>query len=153
MYDGKSQLLIENPINRYLINSPMLPNVKKTRMARSRFTSKTSRRARTRKAIGCQPQPTQFTWSCGCIGPRPLRPRSYRMVRGLCVKPTRKSPAAGARHDDKLQTETPPLFVILGVQVFKRDSRRRGVTGSHVAPADAALFVEIDPSALCRVLI
>jgi hypothetical protein len=29
MYDGESQLLIENPINRYLINSPMLPNMKK----------------------------------------------------------------------------------------------------------------------------
>ena len=29
MYDGKSQLLIENPINRYLINSPMLPQMKK----------------------------------------------------------------------------------------------------------------------------
>ncbi|MGB9476377.1 MAG: DUF1254 domain-containing protein [Candidatus Udaeobacter sp.] len=29
MYDGKSQLLIKNPINRYLINSPMLPNMKK----------------------------------------------------------------------------------------------------------------------------
>jgi hypothetical protein len=29
MYDGKSQLLIENPINRYLINSPMLPDMKK----------------------------------------------------------------------------------------------------------------------------
>jgi hypothetical protein len=28
MYDGKTQLLIENPINRYLINSPMLPNMK-----------------------------------------------------------------------------------------------------------------------------
>ncbi|MGD9825283.1 DUF1254 domain-containing protein [Desulfobacter sp.] len=28
MYDGKSQLLIQNPINRYLINSPMLPNMK-----------------------------------------------------------------------------------------------------------------------------
>lgn len=28
MYDGKSQLLIENPINRYLINSPMLPAMK-----------------------------------------------------------------------------------------------------------------------------
>jgi hypothetical protein len=28
MYDGKSQLLIENPINRYLINSPMLPTMK-----------------------------------------------------------------------------------------------------------------------------
>jgi hypothetical protein len=29
MYDGKSQLLIENPIGRYLINSPMLPGMKK----------------------------------------------------------------------------------------------------------------------------
>jgi hypothetical protein len=29
MYDGKSQLLIKNPINRYLINSPMLTNMKK----------------------------------------------------------------------------------------------------------------------------
>jgi hypothetical protein len=29
MYDGKSQLLIENPINRYLINSPMLPAMTK----------------------------------------------------------------------------------------------------------------------------
>ena len=28
-YDGKTQLLIENPINRYLINSPMLPSMKK----------------------------------------------------------------------------------------------------------------------------
>jgi len=28
MYDGKSQLLVKNPINRYLINSPMLPNMK-----------------------------------------------------------------------------------------------------------------------------
>ena len=29
MYDGKSQLLIKNPINRYLINSPMLPSMQK----------------------------------------------------------------------------------------------------------------------------
>jgi hypothetical protein len=28
MYDGKTQLLIKNPINRYLINSPMLKNMK-----------------------------------------------------------------------------------------------------------------------------
>ena len=28
MYDGKTQLLIENPINRYIINSPMLPELK-----------------------------------------------------------------------------------------------------------------------------
>ena len=31
MYDGKTQLLIENPINRYLINSPMLPAMKKNK--------------------------------------------------------------------------------------------------------------------------
>ena len=29
MYDGKTQFLIENPISRYLINSPMLPDMKK----------------------------------------------------------------------------------------------------------------------------
>jgi hypothetical protein len=29
MYDGKTQLLVANPINRYLINSPMLPNLKR----------------------------------------------------------------------------------------------------------------------------
>ena len=29
MYDGKTQLLVANPINRYLINSPMLPQIKK----------------------------------------------------------------------------------------------------------------------------
>jgi hypothetical protein len=29
MYDGKTELLIQNPIDRYLINSPMLPNLKK----------------------------------------------------------------------------------------------------------------------------
>ena len=31
MYDGKNQLLVKNPINRYLINSPMLPAMKKNR--------------------------------------------------------------------------------------------------------------------------
>jgi hypothetical protein len=29
MYDAKSQLLVRNPIHRYLINSPMLPAIKK----------------------------------------------------------------------------------------------------------------------------
>ncbi|HNB25224.1 MAG TPA: DUF1214 domain-containing protein, partial [Candidatus Melainabacteria bacterium] len=31
MYDGKTQLLVENKINRYLINSPMLPGMKKNK--------------------------------------------------------------------------------------------------------------------------
>jgi hypothetical protein len=30
MYDGKSQLLAKNPLNRYLINSPMEPKMKKS---------------------------------------------------------------------------------------------------------------------------
>jgi len=30
MYDGKTQFLIKNPINRYLVNSPMLPGMKKS---------------------------------------------------------------------------------------------------------------------------
>jgi Protein of unknown function (DUF1214) len=29
MYEGKTQLLIENPIDRYLINSPMLPDLRR----------------------------------------------------------------------------------------------------------------------------
>jgi ATP-dependent DNA helicase DinG len=31
MYDGKTQLLVKNPIDRYLINSPMLPGMKKNK--------------------------------------------------------------------------------------------------------------------------
>lgn len=31
MYDGKSQFLVQNPINRYLINSPMLSGMKRNR--------------------------------------------------------------------------------------------------------------------------
>lgn len=31
MYDGKTQLLVKNPLNRYLINSPMLPSMKKNK--------------------------------------------------------------------------------------------------------------------------
>jgi hypothetical protein len=31
MYDGRTQFLIESPINRYLINSPMLPGMKKNK--------------------------------------------------------------------------------------------------------------------------
>jgi len=31
MYDGKTQLLVENPLNRYLINSPMLSTLKKNK--------------------------------------------------------------------------------------------------------------------------
>lgn len=29
MYDGKTQLLVDNPLNRYLVNSPMLDSLRK----------------------------------------------------------------------------------------------------------------------------
>jgi hypothetical protein len=29
MYDGKTQLLVDNPLNRYLLNSPMMSGMKK----------------------------------------------------------------------------------------------------------------------------
>ena len=31
MYDAKNQLLVKNPINRYLINSPMMSDMKKNK--------------------------------------------------------------------------------------------------------------------------
>ena len=53
MYDGKSQLLIKNPINRYLINSPMLPGMKKNDgWFADALSSKKTAPARTRKQIG-----------------------------------------------------------------------------------------------------
>jgi hypothetical protein len=52
MYDGKTQLLVENPINRYLINSPMLPNLKKNEDGSLPGTSRKAHRPWTRSRIG-----------------------------------------------------------------------------------------------------
>ena len=70
MYDGKTQLLIKNPINRYLVNSPMLPGLKKNKDGRSRSISRRIRRARTRNRIGCLPPTARFIWSCDSTGRR-----------------------------------------------------------------------------------
>ena len=54
MYELPQSLLVANPINRYLINSPMLPQPRPTTpTAGSRSTSRTNHRAWTRKRIGC----------------------------------------------------------------------------------------------------
>jgi len=42
MYYGKTQLLIDNPINRYLINSPMLPSLKNPDGSLTIYTQKDS---------------------------------------------------------------------------------------------------------------
>lgn len=56
MYDGKSQLLIKNPINRYLINSPMLPSMKKNPDGSLTLYIQKAHPGRRRKRTGCQPQ-------------------------------------------------------------------------------------------------
>jgi hypothetical protein len=62
MYDGKTQLLIENPINRYLINSPMIPAMKTNVDGSLTLYIQNKRRAPIRKPIGC-PRPTvRFIW-------------------------------------------------------------------------------------------
>ncbi len=57
MYDGKTQLLIENPINRYLINSPMLPGMKKNADGSLTLYIQKDSPGRRRKPTGC-PRPT-----------------------------------------------------------------------------------------------
>ena len=56
MYDGKTQLLIENPINRYLINSPMLPDLKKSEDGSLTLyiQERTSPLIRLRRQTGCR---------------------------------------------------------------------------------------------------
>ena len=78
MYDGKSQLLIKNPINRYLINSPMLPNMKKNADGSLTLYIQKDRPARTRNPTGCPRRTTRSIWSCASTGPRQKRPRSCR---------------------------------------------------------------------------
>ena len=76
LYDGKSQLLVKNPLNRYLINSPMLPDMKTNDDGSLTFTSRKIRRVRTRKATGCLRRTTRFIWSCAFTGRRP-KPRPF----------------------------------------------------------------------------
>ena len=54
MYELPASLLVANPIKRYLINSPMLPDLQKTPTEASRCTCSTNRLARTRSRTGCQ---------------------------------------------------------------------------------------------------
>ena len=54
------------------------PAEEERRTARSRSTSRRTRRARTRNPTGCPHRTARFTWSCACTGRRRSRPRSCR---------------------------------------------------------------------------
>ena len=62
MYDGKTQLLIKNPINRYLINSPMLPNMKKNADGSLTLYIQKDSPAQTKKPTGCPRRTARSTW-------------------------------------------------------------------------------------------
>jgi hypothetical protein len=68
MYDGKTQLLIKNPINRYLINSPMLPNMKKNADGSLTLYIQKDSPAPTRNPTGSPRRTTSSTSSCASIG-------------------------------------------------------------------------------------
>jgi hypothetical protein len=65
MYDGMSRLLVDNPIDRYLTNSQMRPQLKTARMEASRSMSSMSVPARTSRASGCPRRTVLSTRSLG----------------------------------------------------------------------------------------
>jgi hypothetical protein len=62
LYDGKSQLLINNPLNRYLINSPMLSAMKKNADGSLTLYIQKDSPARQRKATGCRRLTIRSIW-------------------------------------------------------------------------------------------
>ena len=62
MYDGKTQLLIKNPINRYLINTPMLPQMKTIRMAPDALHPEGFARRKRKNRTGCPRQMVRSIW-------------------------------------------------------------------------------------------
>ncbi len=61
MYDGKTQLLIENPINRYLINSPMLPDLKKNADGSLTLYIQKDSPGKDKRRTGCRPRTVRST--------------------------------------------------------------------------------------------
>ena len=68
MYEMPTRSLVANPLNRYLINSAMLPDLERDSDDESRFTYSANRPARTKSQTGCR-RPTVHSFSrCVCIG-------------------------------------------------------------------------------------
>ena len=74
MYDGKTQLLIENPINRYLINSPMLPSMKKNADGSlTIYIQKDSPGKDKERQLAARSRTVRSIWSCASTGRRRKR--------------------------------------------------------------------------------
>jgi hypothetical protein len=68
LYDGKSQFLIKNPINRYLLNSPMLSSMKKKADRSLTLYIQKTVPAPIRRPIGYLHLMTRYILSCACTG-------------------------------------------------------------------------------------
>ncbi len=84
MYDGKTQLLIKNPIDRYLINSPMVPDLKKNADGSlTLYIQKDEPPTRTKKPTGCRRRTARSISPCAPIGRRRRHPPSCRLAKAL----------------------------------------------------------------------
>ncbi len=90
MYDGKTQLLIENPINRYLSTLPCCRSSTRTATVLSPCISRRTRRPEPRRPTGFRRRTVRSTWSCDCTGRKIPRRRSCRPVRGRGSRPASK---------------------------------------------------------------
>jgi hypothetical protein len=73
MYDGKSQLLIDNPLDRYLINSPMLPDLKKDADGSLTIYMQKDSPGKEKESNWLPRPMARSTSSCDCTGRRRLR--------------------------------------------------------------------------------
>jgi hypothetical protein len=81
MYDGKTQLLVENPITATSSTRRCCRALRRTPTARSRFTFSKIHPVRTRKATGCPRRTARSTWSCASIGQKQSRLQSCHRVK------------------------------------------------------------------------
>ena len=73
MYDGKRQLLIKNPLDRYLINSPMLPEMKKNADGSLTLYIQKDSPGKDKEVTGCPRLTDQSTSSCASTGRKQSR--------------------------------------------------------------------------------
>ena len=73
MYEMPQSLLVANPINRYLINSPMLPDLVKDPDGGYTLYLQNDPPGPDKEPTGCRRPTGPSSRYCGCTGPSPMR--------------------------------------------------------------------------------
>ena len=73
LYELPSSLLSANPLNRYLINSAMLPGLKRDDDGGVTLAVQHADPGADGRRTGCRRRPVRSSWSCASIGRRPTR--------------------------------------------------------------------------------